>query len=91
MRRFGIFIFYDKSGTVKEYVKYLLQQMRSLLAECCIVCNGYVNEEGRAWLKANSDYLFFRENDGYDAGAYQDVILNGLGISKLHGFDELVL
>jgi rhamnosyltransferase len=65
--------------------------MRSLLAECCIVCNGYVNEEGRAWLKANSDYLFFRENDGYDAGAYQDVILNGLGISKLHGFDELVL
>lgn len=91
MKRFGIFIFYEKYGTVNEYVKYLLKQMNFLLSECCIVCNGYVTDAGKAWLEANSDYVFYRENKGFDAGAYQDAILNRLGLSKLREFDELVL
>ena len=91
MKRFGIFVFYDKYGTVNEYVKYLLKHISSLLSECCIVCNGDVADESREWLKANSNYVFFRENKGYDAGAYQDAVLNRLGMAKLREFDELVL
>lgn len=91
MKRFGIFIFYDKYGTVNEYVKYLLKKMNSLLSECCIVCNGYVTDESRAWLDVNSNYVFYRENKGFDAGAYQDAILNRIGIAKLREFNELVL
>lgn len=91
MKRFGIFIFYEKYGTVNEYVKYLLKRMSFLLSECCVVCNGYVTDEGRAWLEANTNYVFYRENKGFDAGAYQDAILNRLGLSKLREFDKLVL
>lgn len=91
MRRIGIFVFYDKYGIVNDYVKYLLEQMTSLLSEICIACNGYITDESRKWLNENSDYIFFRENEGYDGGAYQDVILNGLGLSKLREFDKLVL
>lgn len=91
MKRFGIFIFYDKYGTVNEYVKYLLKKMSSFLAECCIVCNGYVTDESKMWLETNANYVIFRENEGYDAGAYQNAVLSRIGIAKLREFNELVL
>ncbi|WP_145152821.1 rhamnan synthesis F family protein [Paenibacillus xylanexedens] len=91
MKRLGIFVFYDKYGTVDEYVEYLIAELKKVLNELIIVVNGEVDKEGELILRKYSDQLYIRKNIGLDAGAYADVIVNLLGRDKLTQYDELVL
>lgn len=91
MKRIGIFAFYDQSGKVKGYVKYLLKEIRSFLSYLIIVCNGEISDDGKNYFESCSDCLLLRENKGYDAGAYKDVILQEIGFSRLKDYDELLL
>lgn len=43
MRRLGIFCFYDESGTVDEYIEYLLADLAKSLKMLIIVINEYIN------------------------------------------------
>lgn len=91
MKRIGIFAFYDQSGKVKGYVKKLLEEMRPFLSDLIVVCNGDLSDDGRDDFMSRSDRLILRENKGYDAGAYKDVILGEIGPNRLREYDELLL
>lgn len=90
MKRLGIFSFYDKDGIVDSYIEYLLDELVTVLDKLIIVVNGEVNEEGRSLFFRYTSDLIIRENKGFDAGAYADVIANVLGDSIMD-WDELIL
>ena len=90
MKRLGIFCFYDKEGIVDTYIEYLLSELMTVLDRLIIVVNGQVNEDGKRIFAHYTNDLIIRENRGFDAGAYADVILNVLG-DDIRDWDELVL
>lgn len=91
MKVLGIFAFYDKRKEVKNYVKFLIQEMEKEIADLFVVCNGEISEDGRAFFAENAQGLLVRLNEGFDAGAYQDAILNHIGIKKMKEYDALLL
>lgn len=90
MKRIGIFSFYDKEGIADSYIEYLLNELTTVLDRLVVVVNGQVGEAGRCLFSRYTNDLIIRENKGYDAGAYADVIVNVLG-GKIRDWDELVL
>lgn len=90
MKRLGIFCFYDREGIVDSYIEYLLSELMTVLDRMIVVVNGQVNEAGKQALSRYASDLIIRENKGYDAGAYADVIINFLG-DNIRNWDELVL
>ena len=90
MKLLGIFCFYDKEGIVDSYVEYLLSELMTVLDRLIVVVNGYINEDGKRIFSRYTSEIIVRENKGFDAGAYYDVIVNVLGDS-VGEWDELVL
>ena len=91
MKRIAIYSFFDKEGIVDDYVPYLLNDLRDNIDRLIIVCNGVLNPEGRERLRQFTNEVFVRENKGFDAGAYQDVLLHDLSWQELDEYDELLL
>lgn len=83
MKRFGIFMFFHPKGIVYEYVTYLLADISKSLDELVIVCNGYLREDGRDKLKTFSSRIYERPNKGFDAAAWQMVMLNEVGMDSI--------
>ncbi len=91
VKRLGIYVFYNKTGKVNGYVKYLLMEMKKVLTDIVVVCNGDLDDCGREFFLDHAMHLFMRENQGFDAGAYKDIILIELGIEKIREYNALVL
>lgn len=91
MARRGIFVFYDANGIVDEYVEVLLKSMEEILTNLLIVINGEIKLDSLLKLGKYADRIFFRENKGYDGGAYKDVFLNFAKDDKWESWDEVIL
>lgn len=90
-RRAGIFVFFDKDGTVDRYVEYLLRDLRENLDYLVVICNGRITTIGRGKLQSLCNEIYVRENVGLDAGAFRDGLLKLYGWEKLEKYDEIVL
>ncbi len=91
MKRIGIFSFYDKEEIVDSYIEYLLCQLKTVVDRLIIVVNGKVNKKGYELFSKYVKEIIIRDNKGFDAGAYADIILNYLGKDELGKWEELVL
>ena len=89
MRRVGVFVFYDFENKWDSYVDYLLDSICPLLSKLIIVLNSKLDEQKTNELEKWSDLIIERENVGFDAGAYKDVILK-LGVSFFQDYDQLI-
>lgn len=91
MKRLGIFVFYDKEGIVDLYIEYLLADLKKCLNYLIIAVNGEVNHQGYTILEKYSNRILVRENKGFDAGAYKEILINVLGKDEIKKWDEIVL
>lgn len=91
IKRIAIFCFYDKGGIVDKNAEYLVKKMMSCVEKLVVVVNGSVTDEGYDLLKGYTDYVYLRENIGYDGGAYKDTILYYLKYEDWSQWDELIL
>lgn len=82
VRRYGIFVFFDKEGIVDDYVIFFLKELKKSLDRLLIICNGNMKKKGKKILLELSDEYLERKNEGYDVTAYK------LGL-QLHGFNFL--
>ena len=89
--RLCIFSFFDKEGYVDEYVTYLLAELSACVKRLIIVVNGALDERGQRLFKQYTQEVYIRDNIGYDAGAYKDVLCNKLSEEDISFFDEIVL
>ena len=91
MNRLCIYVVYDKDGIIDDYIPYFLNALKPFVRHMIIVCNGNLNDEGRAKLSQFTEDVFVRPNEGYDAGAVRDTLLNLYGWEKILQFDELLI
>lgn len=90
MKRMGIFVFFDQDGKVDDYVIHLLDELNTITEQLIVVVNGNILPEDKHLLEKKSNQLFIRENKGFDAEAYGDIIVNVLGKEGLSNWDEIV-
>ena len=88
--RLAIFFFYDKDGTVREFVTYYLRCLHNVAQKVFVVINGEVTGESMEKLEAVSDEILIRENIGFDVWAYKEAI-EQLGWETIKIYDELIL
>lgn len=91
MKRLCVFVFYDKEGIVDSYIEYLLNDLKKCLNYLIIAVNGEVNDYGRKILEKYASQIVVRENRGFDAGAYKEILINVLGKEEIKKWDEIVL
>ncbi|XME01248.1 rhamnan synthesis F family protein [Lachnospiraceae bacterium C1.1] len=91
MNRLGIFCFFNKEGKVNEYVKVLLNEMVRYFSKLYIVCNGKVSDEGRETLKKYSEFIYERDNVGFDAGAYKYAFTKLITEEDLKNYDAVLI
>ena len=75
MRRIGIFQLYSPFGLIEEYIDNLLDSMKSIVEKLMIVCNSSIADIELQKLLRHTDTILKRKNEGYDAGAYKDILL----------------
>ncbi len=91
MNRLVIFAYFEKTGELKESTKYLLRQLSDIANRIIIVVNGGLSSLSREEMGAFSGEVITRDNIGYDAGGYAEVILDYLSESEMCKYDEVVL
>lgn len=91
MRRLGIFQMNDSDGIVDDYILFLLKDIRPNLSELVIVVNGTLQSTEEKKLFEYTNKIFYRKNEGFDAGAYKQVIIEYLGLKYIREFSELLI
>ena len=81
----------NPNGVVEDYILYLLNDICNITHKMIIVINGSLRDNEKNKLYTFTNEIIFRNNEGYDAGAYKDVILNYVSLSEIKKYDELVL
>ncbi len=89
--RVAIFLYYDATGVVDDYIVYYLSNLRRIVSRLIVVCNGYISEEGNKTLSELADIVYVRENKGFDGWAYKDVLENVIGWDNVVNYDELII
>ena len=90
MYRSAIYVVYDKDNIIDRYVGYFLNQLKSCVDEIYVVVNSKEIIRGMENFKAATK-VYYRENEGYDVGAFKDAIVNFIGIEKIRTYDEVLL
>lgn len=90
-QRLCIYVTYNKEYKVKEYMGYMLKSLRECVTSLYVVCNYPEIMDGYEYIRSYADAVFYRENNGYDAGAYKDMLCTVLGWDVVCEYDELIL
>lgn len=91
MSRIAIYVVYDGQCVINEYIDHVLRELRRHVQYLIVVCNFQNPKSGTEYVRNHADRLICRENKGFDAGAYKDVICAEIGNEFLEGYDELLL
>ncbi len=89
-KRLTILVLYDKEGLFDEYVFFLISELRTISERIICVINGEVQAQCQDRLISECDDVIIRENIGFDAGAYKQILLDYLKNEELLQYDELV-
>lgn len=90
VRNLCIYVMYNEKGIVEPYVDYILTDLSNNAEELYIVVNGAIAQKEMTKLLKYTGNVVVRNNSGYDAGAYAEII-NRLGFDKIREYDEIVL
>lgn len=82
---------YNKENKIYPYMGSVLQSLRSCCSRVYLVCNYQSAVSGLEYACPYADDIIYRENIGYDSGAFKDALCEFLGWDKVYRYDELVL
>lgn len=88
MHRLGILSIYDENGIIDASLKWYIQELHSVVDDLIIVSNCTIQKEDYCWLSVQSCKIIQRDNVGYDAAAYKEVLEK---LSCPLDYDEIVL
>ncbi len=91
MERIGIYVIYDQQKIIDPYIGQALSALKKHLSKLIIVCNFHEISTGYEYISSQADEVHFRENIGFDAGAYKDELLRMAEDGGLDNFDELLI
>ena len=91
MRRLGIYVMYDYENIVDDYIGYMLWEMRKVVDCLVVVCNCEEISSGSEHIENYADKIYYRDNIGFDVGAYKHALCYRLGWDEIATYEELVL
>lgn len=91
MKRVCIYLTYDKKNIVDKYIGYMLGELRKCVDYLIVVCNETEIKRGKDLIEVTADEIFYRENTGFDAGGFKEVLCSLAGWNKVLKYDELIL
>lgn len=91
MNRLAIYAIYDSEGIIDEYIEKALAGLRAHLSKLIVVCNFKTAAGGLGYIERYADKIKYRENIGFDAGAYKEMLQEIYDSGEIHKFDEIIL
>lgn len=88
MKRLCIYVTYDSENIVDDYISYMLQELRAMVDCLVVVCNYRYIAKGIENVEPYADRIIYRENAGFDAGAYQEILRQ---VNRIDEYDEVIL
>lgn len=85
--RLAIMVCYSASDELEKFKKILIESVQQYASHFVVALNSKINEADYAWLEKHCSQIILRDNIGYDAGAYKDIICK----MPLQHYDELLL
>ncbi len=90
MNRTGIFVMYDSEGIVDDYRLYIIKEMRLVCSRLIVTVNGLLTDKSINQVKEYTDEIYYRTDDGFDAGAIKDTLIKYITWEKVIEMDELM-
>lgn len=90
MKRLCVYLIYDQKKIVDRYITFMLKELQMCSNYIFVVCNSIFGWSGEN-VSLYADRVIYRENIGYDAGGFRDVLCDYLGWHKLEEYDEVML
>ena len=90
MKRLALYVFWEKTGNVRDYVWYYLSGLKEVAQDIIVIVNGSLSEEGKKRFETLGVDFFTRENFGIDFAAWKAGIEH-TGWDILRQYDELIL
>lgn len=90
MKRLCIYLTYDSKNIIDRYVTYMLRELRACCTRLLLVCNSRADWQDED-VGFYAEQVVYRDNVGYDAGGYKDVLCEYIGWDGLREYDELIL
>lgn len=91
MNRLCIYLTYDKQKIIDSYIGWMLRELKTCARRLVVVCNEREIVKGLADLTSYADQIFYRDNIGFDAGGFKDVLCRFLGWDEVETYEELIL
>lgn len=91
MKRICIYVTYDCENIVDDYVGCMLRALRRVVDHLVVICNYEYISQGLENIRPYADRIYYRENIGFDAGAYKDAFCKYLGWNQVYEYEELLL
>lgn len=88
MKRLAIFSYYDPAGAIRQSSLELVKELNCIAAKLIIVVNGHL--ENKAPFSEITDAVVFRQNRGYDVGAYYEILMSPEFREEVKAYDELI-
>ena len=89
MNRLCIYMTYSSTNNLKAHVRLFLESMVQY-ADVYLVCN-FTEKINPKEMPGGIKKVFYRENKGWDAGAYKDTLCDYLGWKKVQQYKALIL
>lgn len=86
-----IYVIYDVQSVINPYIGEVLREILRFVKDIYVICNFPQLKKGLEYVAPYTEKVCFRENVGYDSGAYKDAIVDFIGIDALNQYDELLL
>lgn len=87
----AVMVVFDSEGVIDNHIVYFIDSLKKVTERIVVVINGEVNAAGEDRLRRTADDIFIRSNEGFDFGAYKDVVVNGLPQGILEDYEEIIL
>jgi lipopolysaccharide biosynthesis protein len=91
MKRLCIYVTYDFENIIDDYIGCVLKELRKVIDYLVVVCNYEYIAKGVENVQPYADKIYYRENKGFDAGAYKDVLCRHLSWDEICKYDEMLL
>lgn len=91
MKRLCIYVTYDFENIVDDYISYILSELRKSVEYLVVVCNSESIPCGIKKIQKYADKIYYRQNIGFDAGAFKDALCRFIGWDKVLEYEELCL
>lgn len=88
MKRLCIYVTYDSENIVDDSIEYMLKELRKVSDRIVVVCNYGHIFEGMENVQPYADAILYRENKGFDGGAYKEALEQ---ITDIENYDEMIL